>query len=282
MKTAVFPQLGPSHTPQEVKDLRQSSLEFHRVHGQPLVHKHKWNEIDVREGRARLCPFHDDVYGRDRSWDQYCYGTGYVGGWADGDIFYGTVGDTQEDVFRQTESGVLVHQRHPGLSAPWLPILGDGDLIFTVDFIDGTLEIDEVIDRFTLREVTPTTMRGPAFNSFNGRPYRVSQESMMDRVLEGHPWFDVPVIFDYGNVPEPEFPPDYDPGDYPAGSKFSAHDTTIRVRGSEAPFGSSDYRIVKVAVTPVGEGNYMETVIKVGGNPGGAHVYLKPKSQVIL
>src|SRR3954468_18115522 len=98
MATTLIDQyLGPANTPQEVKDLRKSSFDLHEQLGSPLVFKHRWNLDDLQAGRTWRCPYHDELYGdRGASWDNVCFGTGFVGGYSDGAIAFATVQDTLE------------------------------------------------------------------------------------------------------------------------------------------------------------------------------------------
>jgi hypothetical protein len=133
MKIAQWNYLGPRSTPQEVRDLRKASFDYHRTYGMPIVHKHKWNAQDVREGRAVRCPFDDISYDSGSIECPYCFGTGFLGGWDDGAITYITLADTPTDTIRPTSEGLLILETHPAFTAPWTPIMGDGDLIITAD-----------------------------------------------------------------------------------------------------------------------------------------------------
>src|SRR5436853_5860447 len=94
--TTVNFYLGPRSTPQDVRDMRQSTFEYQRKYGMPIIHKHRWNTRDVKTGLAVVCPYHDVAYGSDFSNCPYCFGTGYLGGYADAQIFYATFADTAE------------------------------------------------------------------------------------------------------------------------------------------------------------------------------------------
>ena len=265
--------VGPRSVPQEIRDLRKSSLEFHHELGQPVIFKHKWNEEDLREGRAEPCPFHDDLYDRDSDWDEYCFGTGYLGGWANGEIVFVSIGDIQEDVFRVTEQGVLMHDEHPGMTAPWNPKMGDGDLIITAEFNSATWEVLDTYERYMIQEVTPTTMRGPGFDSeIRGKLFVVNQTAQIDRLPSNHTYYNVPIDFDYGNVPAPPPDPNVDPDDYPTGSLFSAYDVDVRITGKETGLSSAYTQDVRIAVAGIITSHTVD--VRIFGEPEGTDVFL--------
>lgn len=210
-KTIVNQALGPAGTPQEVKDLRKSSFDLHDELGYPVIFKHRWNHDDVLAGLTWPCPYHDELYGdREPSWDTTCFGTGYVGGYADGEIVFVTIQDTQETQIKIGPTGVLTMDMHPALTAPWLPLMGDGDLIIMADFEPSTWTITDMHERYVLRDVTPVTMRGPGWGRQNGaviHRQRISQQSQLDRLPVGHSLYEVPVVFDYSHVPVDPTPP---------------------------------------------------------------------------
>jgi hypothetical protein len=200
-RTTALGYLGPRTDPEEIRNLRASSLDFHTTLGQLVIHKHRWNEMDVRKGLAQKCPLHDDILDQQDAYDNLCFGTGYLGGFSDGILVPVTFSDTQEDVFRPNSAGVLIHERHPGLTAPWYPELGDGDILIVGEFAANNFDITELGDRYILREVRPTTMRGPGYaNTLHMKPYRVGQESMIDLLPYNHQFYNVPVNFDYNRV----------------------------------------------------------------------------------
>lgn len=259
--------LGTRTDPQEVKQLRKSSMDFHLTMGQIVVHKHRWNEKDVAEGRAHRCPFHSDAYGGRDAYDDYCFGTGYLGGFSDGVLVPVTLGDTQEDVFRPNDQGVLIHERHPGMTAPWIPEMGDDDMLIVVEVDPITNDIIEMGDRYELREVTPVTMRGPHFKTTRHmKPFRVSQEAMVDLLPYGHQFYNVPVNFNYNNVPSP-LPPDYPP--LPSGASYGIYEASVRLIGEEPQDNllSVEYD-VRVNSYPSAS---VEVGVKVTGAPGGTH-----------
>jgi len=264
--------LGPRNVPQEIKDLRQSSLDFHHTLGQPVIFKHKWNEEDLRAGLATQCPYHDSLYGRDSDWDEYCFGTGYLGGWDQGKIVYVSIADTQEDVFRLTDQGILMRDTHPGMVAPWNPPMGDGDLIIVVEIDPLTNQVVDTYERYMVQEVTPITMRGPGFDAQKrGKLFVVNQQAQIDRLPYNNNLYQVPIDFDYGHVPDPPVDPNIDPDDYIPGTNISSFSVAVRVIGSEQGFTSVMTIPVRVRVAPGSE--YTQDV-RITGKDDGSHVFL--------
>lgn len=217
-KTIVNYNLGPAGTPQEVKDLRESAYDFHNELGSPVMFKHRWNADDAAKGLTWKCPLHDELYGdRDAEWDHICFGTGYVGGYADGELIFVTIQDTLETQIKVTQQGILTMDMHPPMEAPWLPKMGDGDLIITVDFDPNSWQVTDEYERYVLRDVTPVTMRGPGWgrsSATTNKRHRISQKSALDKLPVGHPLYEVPFVFDYSQVPDDPTPPyQPEPGD---------------------------------------------------------------------
>jgi hypothetical protein len=266
-KRSVATYIGTPTDPHDVKQLRSQVLDYHRTLGQLVIHKHRWNEQDVRNGLALHCPFHSDTYERG-AYDPYCFGTGYLGGYSDGVLVPVTIADTQEDVFRPNNQGILIHERHPGLKAPWLPEMGDTDMIIVVE-IDRQGNITEMGDRYEMREVTPVTMRGPGYhNTLHMKPYKVSQEAMIDLLPYAHPLYNVPINFDYTNVPTP-VPPDYPP--LPPGTMYTSFAVGARITGEEPPGTKSSH--VQDARIGVYSETSKTTDVCIVGDPGGTHVH---------
>jgi hypothetical protein len=238
-KTLAQNYLGGPATPQDIKDLRQNSFDYHRDLGYPVIFKHRWTEKDLREGLVEQCPLHDDIYDGDLSWDPVCFGTGYVGGYRDGDIIYVSISDAPQDVIKITPQGILQYDHHPQMTAPWFPTMQDNDLIIVATFDPETWEIVDLAERYTLREVNQITMRGPGYQRQGrnaiGKPFTVHQEAAVDKLPYGHPLYNVPVVFDSGEVPpdvdEPGDDP-YDPGDDGPGT-YSAVNINVRIKGAE-------------------------------------------------
>jgi hypothetical protein len=179
-----------------------------------------------------------------------------------------TIADAQEDVFRPNEQGVLIHERHPGLTAPWVPEMGDTDLIIAVE-IDKNNNIIEMGDRYELREVTPITMRGPGFhNTHHMKPFKVSQNAMIDLLPYSHPFYNVPVTFDYTHVPIP-VPPDYPP--IPVGYTYTSYEIGVRMVGEEeTPIGTESSTEQNVRMGVYSQSSKSADV-RIVGDPGGTH-----------
>jgi len=210
-KTLVNYNLGPAGTPQEVKDLRKSSYDLHNELGFPVMFKHRWTAKDAANGLTSPCPLHDDLYaGRDSEWDKICFGTGYVGGYADGQVVYVTIQDTQEAQIKIGPTGILTMDMHPALTAPWLPKMADGDLIILVEFDSNEWTVIDEEERYILRDVAPISMRGPGWGRQKGtllNRQTISQQSALDKLPSTHPLYRVPIVFDYSTVPDDPTPP---------------------------------------------------------------------------
>ena len=266
MKLARWNYLGPRSTPQEIRDLRKSSFDAQRTMGMPVIHKHRWTEIDVREGRAQHCPYHDVAYDQDSEFDPYCFGTGYLGGWADGIITFITIADTQEDQIRIGEGGVLLMETHPNFTAPWTPNMGDGDLLITGDFDVKSWDIITERERYLLEEVTPRTIRGFQ-HKVQTREYKIQQEGMFDKLPHNHPWYNVPIIFDYNNLPPiPVVPPGGEPGEE---GFLTTVTRDIRISAIAGTPSSTEREL---RITTRGDASQTETSIAVAGKSTGVVV----------
>jgi len=248
LKTVNF-YVGPRNTPQDIIDMRRSTFEHHKMYGMPIIHKHRWNVKDVKNGLAQVCPYHDVAYDQDIADCPYCFGTGFLGGYADAQIIYATFSDATEDRIRVGPQGVLMFDREPQVIFPWLPDMGNGDLLITADFEPDTVTVIDTDDRYVLKEVTPVTIRGFQ-RKVQTVEFKVQQNAQIDRVPDGDHLYDVPLIFDYGNLPTPPpIPPGGDPGDYPTPPVGTETSTTRDIRifgilpsnGTEQPI---DIRIV--------------------------------------
>jgi hypothetical protein len=265
--------LGPAGTPHSVKELRQSSFDLHEQLGFPVIHKHRWNEQDLREGLVDRCPLHDDIYDRDLSWDNVCFGTGYVGGFGDPSIVFVTLQDAPQQTVKIGPQGALMLDQHPQLTAPWLPFMGDGDLVILADFTPGTWDVLDTHERYELREVRPITIRGPEFrtSSTTLKRLRISQEASVDRLPYGHPFYDVPIVYDPGNVP-----PDPNPDDPDAPVDFTGTYTeaswAVRLLGVAPPKTADRAQDVRVAV--LSDNAQATWGVRIVGKEKGTHVHI--------
>lgn len=213
MKLAQWNYLGPRSTPHDIRNTRRAAFDWHRGKGEPVIVKHRWTWKDVEQGKTKRCPLHDPAYDSDSQWDQYCFGTGFVGGWDDAVVTFASIADVQEDVIKLLPQGQLLYETHPGFTAPWTPTLGDGDLLIRGNFDFNSWDILEETDRYVLQEVTPFTIRGLK-SSRQG--YKVQQRGNLDRLPPRHRWLDVPYVFDYSNVPDVIVPSGGGSDNYPS------------------------------------------------------------------
>ena len=178
-----------------------------------MIFKHRWNKRDVEAGLAQPCPLHDEAYGQDLASCPYCFGTGYLGGYADGIVAYVTFTDAPESRIRVGPGGVLLFQTDPDMQAPWLPEMGTGDLLIQAAFNED-MEVTELADRFVLGDVKKITMRGYQ-EKVQYNEFRVNQQSNAIRVPDGDVLQDVPLVFDYDDVVYPPIDPGDDDDDNP-------------------------------------------------------------------
>lgn len=272
-KTLSSRNLGPAGTPHSVKELRQSSFDLHETLGFPIVHKHRWNEQDLAEGLVQRCPLHDDIYDDDISFDPICFGTGYVGGFGDPTIVYVTLQDAAQNTVKISPQGVLMMDQHPQLTSPWLPLMGDGDLIVLADFVPGTWEVLDMHERYELKEVRPITIRGPEFrtSSTTLKRLRISQEAQVDRLPFGHPFYDVPIEYD-PNPPIPDPNPDDPDAPVDYTGTYTEAEWPVRLIASPAPHRSERIQDVRVAVQTTNTS--VERSVRLYGGDGGTHVHI--------
>lgn len=192
-------EAGP--TPKEIVRLRQEILDFHLKLGQPVIFKHRWNLNDLQNGLCEECPYHDQSYERSKTDCLYCFGTGFLGGFDDGVVIFSTIADAPVDQLKISPQGYILFERHPQLTAPWNPLMGDGDLVILADFNRSTWEVLSTSDRFELNEVSPVTVRGMFGDWTDHKLFKVQQTATIDRLPAGHVYYDVPVDFDYSAAP---------------------------------------------------------------------------------
>lgn len=211
MKLAVYNSVDP-RAPADVQEFRRSALEAQMMYGEPVVLKSRYTERDVEEGRAIRCPYdHDATFEQGRQWDPYCFGTGYLGGFADGVITFVTIADAPVDKIRLDRSGGLYMQQEPQMIAPWTPTIGEGDLIITGRFHKDNWTVIELLDRYLIDEVTPSTLRGHSEYPDPDR-YVTQQNCQITLLPHTHELYQVPIVFDYDAPPEPVTPgPGVDP-----------------------------------------------------------------------
>jgi hypothetical protein len=209
MKIATYEDFD-HHAPNDVQQLRKQSIQAHRLHGQPVVLKSRFTERDVEAGIAVHCPYdHDEAIGQGRQWDPYCFGTGYLGGFADGVVTFITLVDAAIDKVKIDREGALYLEQAPQIIAPYKPTIGTGDLIITGLFSPNNWDIIEEEDRYLIGDVTPTTLRGHPQFPKRFITQQVAQATLLPRT---HELYQVPVEFDFNNLPTPPDPaPGHDP-----------------------------------------------------------------------
>lgn len=259
--------VGPRTIPTDVRTHRQNSLDFHLKMGMPVIHKHRWNYRDFQEGLVARCPLHDDQYNTtDYTFDEICFGTGFVGGFGDGIITHVTIADSSEDTVRIGPGGVLIAHTTPGFTAPWWPDMGDGDLLITGDF-DGEGELVYPRERYVLGQVDTVTMRGYQ-EQIQTREFVVNQAGQLTKLPWEHVFYQVPIIFDPNIVPPtPPVPPGGDPDDYPVGSGiYTENSRVVKIIG-QAAFLLEDERVVKIV--GLGENSTHDNEARVTGKASG-------------
>ena len=249
--------LGPISDPQDVRKLREANYDYHDQIGQPVILKHRWNEIDERNGLTQKCPFHDNLYQEDLPTCPYCFGTTYLGGFSDGILTSATIADAREDTFRLTNAGTLLHDRSPQVNFPWQPTVGDNDLLIAVELDSDNGNIIDTYERYTLRQAQPNTMRGLGYkNTKNSRPYKVGQQAQIDVVPYGSLYWTVPIVFNYDSVPLP-------PGSFELG---------VRIFGGLNSYSESDPINVRISVGGTTDETGMN--VRVTGQSGGAVIFI--------
>ena len=201
MKVADYNVLGEGPTPKEIKRMRKESLSFHLTLGQPVIFKHRWNLDDLKKGRCTKCPYLDDAYHRDKTDCEWCFGTGFLGGFADGVITYVTIADAPVDQLKIGPQGYILFDKHPILTAPWTPEIGDGDLIILADFDRATWEVLETKEIFELNQVEPVSIRGLWGMYTDNKIYKIQQTAKIDKLPSNHVYYSIPIVFSYENLP---------------------------------------------------------------------------------
>jgi hypothetical protein len=251
LKTVNF-YVGPRSTPQDIIDMRRSTFDYHKMYGMPIAHKHRWNLKDLKNGLTQRCPYHYDVaYNQDYSGCPYCFGTGFLGGYADAQIVYATFSDVTEDRIRVGPQGILMFDREPQVVFPWLPDMGNGDLLISAEFEPATETVIDTEDRYVLKDVTPITIRGYQ-RKVQTVEFKVQQNAQVDRVPDGDVLYNVPLIFDYGDLPvPPAVPPGGDPGDYPVPPAINESSVTrdIRIFGILPDNGTENLQDIRIVAS---------------------------------
>lgn len=208
------------------------------------------------------------AYDSDSQFDPYCFGTGFLGGWADGVLTFITINDAQQDTIRILPQGQLLFETHPGFTAPWVPDLGDGDLLITGEFDPITWDLLSEDKRYLLQEVTPRTIRGEKKHRAG---YKVHQQGNLDKLPDNHRWLEVPIVFDYTSVPPaPVVPPGGDPDDYPTGYSVSSTEFVVMLYGE--PEGLRSNTTIETRLSGLGTTTSAEFALRLNAEEEGSHV----------
>ena len=188
----VIRYVGEGYIPQDIKRRRKQNLESMRRMGTPVIIKHMFNAEDVEKGVAETSPNFSHAYGQVRHDDPISHGVGYVSveksnvewvsptgdlvvaptspgagytpapryrGFGPGYLTYIVEPDVAEDVFKLTDTGVLIQVQSQTVQAPWYPEMNDNDLCIRVT-LDRYENVTDTQERFQLKMVNPITMRG--------------------------------------------------------------------------------------------------------------------------
>lgn len=184
--------VGKTEVPQDIKRRRRQVQETMRRMGTPVLVKHMYTARDVKNGIAEESPNFDDIYKQTRNADPLSHGIGFVSveksddewvspegeliqadaslgpdyvpapkyrGFGPGYLIYMIQPDVPEDIFKLTETGVLIRTQNATAQAPWYPKIEDNDLIINVT-IDRNENIIETYERYQTKMTNPVSMRG--------------------------------------------------------------------------------------------------------------------------
>lgn len=262
MKIADYSLVNIGPTPREIKHMRKSVMDFHSKLGQPVVFKHRWNLDDLSKGLCQKCPFHDDSYERSKTDCKYCFGTGFLGGFADGVIIFATIADAPTEQLKISPQGYILFDRHPQFKAPWYPDMGNGDLIITANFDRATWSVLSTGDVFELKNVAPVTVRG-LFGVFSDyKLFKVEQSAEIDRVLNDHIYYNVPITFNYDNIPVVIPPSGALSGDYKL--PYASILVGLKIIGQEGGLTSTITQ--PLFITGGGTTNYISQKLSITGD----------------
>lgn len=236
-------QEGP--TPKEISRMRREIMDFHLSYGKPYVFKHRWNLDDLSKGLCIECPYHDGAYERSKTDCESCFGTGFFGGFADGVIVFCTIADAPVDQLKISPQGYLMFDKHPQLTAPWQPHMGDGDLLIDAEFDRSTWDILSTGDVFELNDVTPVTIRGLFGPWTDYKLYNLQQTANIDRIPNRHIYYEVPIVFDTTTVPV-VIPQTGTPDDNKTPYDYAEYSVGFRIRGKEgglSAFSATPFKI---------------------------------------
>lgn len=228
--TNVIRYAGTSYAPQDVRRRRKQTQETMRRMGSPVIVKHMFNDDDVRDGIAEQGLNFDDVYAQTRADDPISHGIGFVSvekspdewilpdgsgivkattkpsvrhhpapkyrGFGPGFLIYMILPDVAEDVFKLTETGVLIKTQSATAQAPWYPEINDNDLVTAV-ILDRTENVIGTRERYQAKMTNPITMRGidrrgrREGTEDGGNRLMIGQQFEMSLVPDNNPLYNV-------------------------------------------------------------------------------------------
>ena len=207
--------------PREILRLRKNVQETMLRFGSPVLIKHMYSDLDVKNGVALPSPNFNDVYGQSHHGDPIAHGAGYVSveterdewvgpngdlvtgttvspgagyvlapkyrGYGPGYLTYAILPDVAEDVFKLTETGALIRVQQAQAQMGWYPEVNDNDLIIVCE-IDSNERITATHERYLAKMTNPVSMRG---RDRGGR--RERNEDFGNRYIINQ-WFEMTLI----------------------------------------------------------------------------------------
>jgi hypothetical protein len=189
----VMNYFGEARVPRSIKAQRRSNLGLMRDMGAPVIIKHMYNAEDEQKGIAKKSPNWNSAYGQTRHNDPVSHGVGFVSvenspnewispdgrqivvsttspgigytaaplhrGYGPGYLTYVILPDVSEDLFKMSETGVLIRTQQAQVQMGWYPEVNDNDLIISVELDQaGTVIADR--ERWQAKQTNPISMRG--------------------------------------------------------------------------------------------------------------------------
>lgn len=227
---------GDPSVPRDIRRLRVSTMETMRRFGTPVLLKRVYTARDKDNGRALVSPAMDTDYVQTRDHDPLSHGVGFVGpdlsptewydpvtyeilnspdptdpngtpiqaplyrGYGPGFLTYAILPDRPEDVFKLNPQGVLTRTQDAHVQLPWWPLVGDNDIMITVQ-LNRAGKIVDSFERYQLKQVTPITMRGTDMGGYRefpganagGNRFWVGQECEAVKVPDEDAIYDVEI-----------------------------------------------------------------------------------------
>lgn len=211
---------GDRDVPNDVRKRRRQVMNALRRVGTPVIVKHMYNIDDIEAGIAQESPNFSSVYKQTRHNDPISHGIGFCSietsddewvsptgqlvtsptkpgegyiqapkyrGFGPGYLTYAILPDASQDIFKLSESGVLIRVQEATAQMAWYPEINDNDLIIVAQ-IDRTGNIIQTRERFQAKQTNPISMRGhdrrgrlEATEDFGNR-HVINQQFQMTRV----------------------------------------------------------------------------------------------------